>query len=311
MTDVIAVDDAREPEVVRDTINTWASNNTSRRITEIIAWDLDPLTHLLLSNAVFFKGSWARQFDPARTAPMAFHTSRGATIEVEMMHQLGEFGIGYTQDADILVLHYVGGRLSMVIVLPFETLGLATLERQMTGTDLGEWAEETWTNAADMYLPRFTLESAFDLIEHDDLIALGMTDAVSARLADFSGVARPRKWLYPVHFVHKAFVDVNEEGTEAAAVTVAGCFPAGTPVRTAGGHVPIETLEPGRDVIGLDFADGSLTTSAVVACYSYEFSGEIVAVETECGSLQATWNHPFLVAQGEGLAARRPTSGAR
>jgi len=303
--DVNPVDYRTEAEAVRKRINTWAEDNTNGRIKEIISWVLHPETHLLLANAIFFKGNWASQFDKANTTIMPFSVSRNETIDVDMMTQLGEFGYGYANQAEILVLPYEGGELSMIIVLPVETDGLEIIEQMMTADDLISWSEDVYTDAVYVYLPRFRIESAFDLVKHGDLQALGMTDALSASLADFSGVGSPRNWLYIARFVHKAFVDVNEEGTEAAAVTVGGCFPAGTPVLTPDGPRPIESIGAGDAVYAFDLSGGRWITTAVIDRHSYQFAGDMITIRAGGQTVEATWNHPFLVVRGDDLGTRR------
>jgi len=304
-TEVNPVDYRREGEAVREEINRWGEDHTNGRIREIINWDLHPETHLLISNAIFFKGNWASRFDEAETETAPFYRSDGSSVDVEMMHQLGEFALIWESDAQILVLPYEGEDLSMVIVLPNEIDGLEAIEQTVTGDDLVAWADPGYTEPVHVYLPRFRVESAFDLVKHGDLAALGMTDAVDVNRADFSGVANPRNWLYIVVFVHKAFVDVNEEGTEAAAVTVGGCFPAGTVVQTPDGGKPIETVADGDRVYAYDLSAGRWVTTAAVAVHSYDFAGEMITVEVGGESIQATWNHPFLVVRGDALDGRR------
>jgi len=156
-----------------------------------------------------------------------------------------------------------------------------------------------------VYLPRFRITSAFDLIEDESLKALGMTRALDQRRAEFPGIAEPANWFSIQRFVHKAFVEVNEEGTEAAAVTVGGCFPAGTPVPTPQGLVPIESIEAGTRVYAFDLSKGQWVTTPVAERRPWPFSGQMVTIQVGGEAIEATWNHPFLVVRGADLEARR------
>ncbi|MCK4515728.1 MAG: serpin family protein, partial [Spirochaetaceae bacterium] len=217
-SELVPVDYRREASAARESINEWGAEHTNNRIKEIITWDLPPDTYLLLANAIFFKGNWASQFDKARTTEEPFYRSNGGTVSVPMMNQLGEFGHGYVDSVELLELAYEGGDLSMLIVLPLDTDGLDEVEQSMTGDDVIAWSESLYPEPVEVYLPRFTIMSDFDLVEHGDLASLGMTNALHPDLADFSGmISNP--YFYIRVFVQKSFVDVNEEGTEAAAAT--------------------------------------------------------------------------------------------
>jgi len=262
LAEIYQVDYRTEAEAVRKQINAWAEEKTNGRIEEIVNWELDMETHLLLANAIFFKGDWIRQFDEAKTRSMPFHRLDDDTIEVPMMFQLGRFRFGWTDSAQILQLPYQGGDLSMTIVLPEDPQGLPSLEERMTSANIASWQEELSKQDVYVYLPRFKMTSEFDLIKDGSLRHLGIVRALDPSKAEFPGIGPYANWLSIQIFVHKAFAEVNKQGTEAAAVTVGGCFPAGTPVPTPKGLVPIEAIE-------------------------------------------ATWNHPFLVARGADLEARR------
>jgi serpin B len=262
LAEINHVDYRLAPAAVRDRINSWAEEKTNKRIKEIVNWDLHPETHLLLANAIYFKGNWIWRFDESKTESMPFHRLDNRTANVPMMKQLGNFPFAWTDSAQILKLPDQGDDLSMTIVLPQDPQGLPTLEQRMTPADIAIWERELSREEIYVYLPRFRMTSAFDLIGDGSLKALGITRALDRYRAEFPGIGEPANWFSIQIFVHKAFVEVNEQGTEAAAVTVGGCFPAGTPVPTPNGPVPIETIE-------------------------------------------ATWNHPFLVVRGADLQSSR------
>ena len=305
LAEVFPVDYRTEADAVRNRINAWAEEKTNGTIEEIVYWNLHPETHLLLANAIYFKGDWIRRFDQAKTESMPFHRGDNETVEVPMMMQLGRFPIAWSDSAQILQLPYQGGDLSMTIVLPREPDGLHSIEEQMTPTDVIYWQEELSEEDILVHLPRFRITSDFDLVRDESLRAMGMTRALDSRRAEFPGIAEPANWFSIQIFVHKAFVEVNEEGTEAAAVTVGGCFPAGTPVLTPKGLVPIETIESGAAVYAFDLAKGEWVSTRVAECRTWPFSGQMVSIQVGVDTVEATWNHPFLVVRGKDLETRR------
>lgn len=208
-----------KPESARAAINAWVEQKTEQKIKELIPEGiLNELTRLVLTNAIYFKGDWASQFDEIFTEPAPFYFAEGESITVPMMHQKGQFGYGHAPGVQILELPYLGGDLSMVILLPDKVDGLAQLEQQLTAENLVRW---TWLvsnneGEVELSLPRFKLSCAFKL--NQMLKSMGMVDAFSDEAADFSGIDGT-KYLYISAVLHKAFVAINEEGTEAAAAT--------------------------------------------------------------------------------------------
>jgi len=305
VAEVYQVDYRTEAEAVRERINSWGEEKTNGRIQDILKEPLHPETHLLLANAIFFKGNWAGQFDEAKTQSMPFHRLDNETVEVPMMFQLGRFPFAWTESAQILQMPYEGGDLSITIVLPEDPQGLPALEKRMTAADIASWQEELFEEDVYVHLPRFKMTSEFDLVKDGSLRNLGIVRALDMYKAEFPGIGPYGNWLSIQIFVHKAFVEVNEQGTEAAAVTVAGCFPADTPVPTPSGLVPIEAIEPGTAVYAFDLAKGEWVTTRVAQRRSWPFSGELVSIRVVGDTIEATWNHPFLVVRGADLEARR------
>jgi serpin B len=209
--------DYGDPEAARGQINAWAEAQTQGKIKDLIPLDtLDVLTRLVLTNAIYFKGNWASQFDPARTEDAPFTVQPGEQVAVPMMAQHLECGHTETEDAQIVELPYVGRALSMVILLPKQVDGLAALEARLTPAALAQWTTRLWETEVQVFLPRFKVEAAFRL--DDALRALGMTDAFDDVRANFAGMDGIAKLVISA-VLHKAFVEVNEEGTEAAAAT--------------------------------------------------------------------------------------------
>jgi serine protease inhibitor len=211
------VDFRQQTEAARQEINNWVTEQTQGKIKDLIpAGVLNELTRLVLTNAIYFKGKWAAQFEKEATKNLPFHISADAKIDVPMMHQKHEFKYGAVDNLQIIELPYVGQHLSMFVLLPKEVDGLQSLEDQLTQVNLEKWTSTVREQEVDVYLPKFTTTSEFSL--KNVLQAMGMTAAFDSQQADFSGL-NGKNDLYLSAVVHKAFVDVNEEGTEAAAAT--------------------------------------------------------------------------------------------
>jgi serpin B len=210
------VDFVRATEAARQTINRWVEEQTAGKIRDLLQRGvLDTATVLVLTNAIYFKGDWVLQFDKKETLTNPFMRLDGSDVQTPMMRQTAEFRYADTGDLQVLELPYVGDKLSMVILLPREMKGLPRLERSLTVENLAKWMSGLRKQKVIVDIPKFKLTSQFRLDE--TLQAMGMTDAFS-RAADFSGM-NGKKGLFIGAVVHKAFVDVNEEGTEAAAAT--------------------------------------------------------------------------------------------
>ena len=214
---ITAVDYVHDTEGARQTINAWVEKKTETKIRDLIPKGiLDRLTRLVLTNAIYFKGDWAAQFDPDKTRRDDFWSPQKQT-KVPMMTCKGEYRYKETSELQILELPYAGDKLSMLVLLPREKDGLPNLERQLTPDFLSKATKNMWEEQVTVHLPKFKIEAAFTL--NDPLISLGMSDAFDMDKADFSGMDGLKKWLYISYVLHKAFIDVNEEGTEAAAAT--------------------------------------------------------------------------------------------
>ncbi len=210
------VDFQRQTEAARQTINQWVEDKTNERIEDLLKPGvLSPDTRLVLTNAIYFKGDWASQFDKDATRDRPFTRVGGDKIDVPMMYQKGEFRYGGNNVCQILELPYEGDDLSMLVILPRTAEGLADLEKGLSPEWLDRWAQPMRKQEVHVYLPRFEITAEFSL--KDVLIAMGMRDAFSED-ADFSGMTG-RRDLFISAVEHKAFVEVTEEGTEAAAAT--------------------------------------------------------------------------------------------
>ena len=210
------VDFVHDTEAARLTINRWVEDKTENKIVDLIGPGvLDPLTRLVLTNAIYFKGQWEKQFRPEQTAEAPFCLSTGKQVIVPFMHQVETFRYAETASAQVLELPYSGNELAMTILLPKPDSSLAELEAAIRTDGIRPILEALSPTKVDVSIPRFKFEAELSLGEY--LQQLGMTDAFSDNLADFSGISDT--FLYITHVLHKAFIEVNEEGTEAAAAT--------------------------------------------------------------------------------------------
>jgi serpin B len=215
-------------EVARHTINAWIESKTGEKIRDLIPPGvLNDLTRLVLVNAIYFKGDWEHQFDPSLTTDLPFWLSPKEKVEVPMMAQTEELLYAEPRGLQVLALPYVGWELSMVVLLPSSKRGLKQLERSLTATKLSKWTDDLEPREVRVFLPRFLLRYGCELSAA--LKALGMTDAFDGDVADFSGMDGRERWLFLSAAIHQAFIDVKEEGTEAAAATGMVFLAAGLP----------------------------------------------------------------------------------
>lgn len=211
------LDFAKEPEQCRQTINQWVATQTNDRIKDLLPpGSIVPLTRMVLTNAIYFKGTWATPFDKNLTKPIDFFLDGGEKIKTEMMYRAGSLRYADTAKAQVLELPYQGDRLSMVIVLPKKKDGLNEVETSLNHESLGSAFSTLRTSKVHVTLPK--IKTTYSVSLSQTLPTMGMKDAFNARMADFSGMDGTRE-LSISEVVHKAFCEVNEEGTEAAAAT--------------------------------------------------------------------------------------------
>jgi serpin B len=219
-----------QTEEARQIINGWVEEQTEAKITDLIpAGVLTANTKLVLTNAVYFHGIWSDPFQKDRTKDEDFQLTATDKIKVPLMHRWDEFRYAAVDELQILELPYGDGSLSMVVLLPKEIDGLAKLEAKLSFENLNRWLESLrHEDEVKVYLPKFKTTSQFEMAE--TLKAMGMKSAFDADAADFSGMTGGRD-LFISQVIHKAFVDVNEEGTEAAAATGVVMAPTAARIR--------------------------------------------------------------------------------
>ena len=214
------VDFEKDPPAAARLINAWVEKQTRKRIKNLVPESaLDRLTRLVLVNAIYLKAQWAQAFDPALTKPGTFHLAGGKTTEVPMMSRTGRMGSLRGKGFTAVSLPYLGGDLELAVILP--DAGLPPLEASLKPEDLSSLCEMP-SSEVSLSMPKFRVEPPL-LKLGDVLAALGMPSAFDKPRgsADFSGIAprKPDDYLYISEVFHKAFVEVDEKGTEAAAAT--------------------------------------------------------------------------------------------
>lgn len=206
-----------ETEKARFAINTWVEKKTNEKIKDLISpGALDAMTGLVLANAIYFKGKWATPFDSSVTKITPFYGMSNDSVLVPMMHKAGhEFGYMENSLVQCLEMPYAGNNLSMVVILPKNRNELNKLEKAFTEEIFNTWMKSLVKEKVSVFFPRCKALKSFSLTK--ELSSLGMPDAFGGA-ADFSGMTGAKD-LCISDVIHKAFIDVNEEGTEAAAAT--------------------------------------------------------------------------------------------
>ncbi|MHA1147939.1 MAG: serpin family protein [Promethearchaeota archaeon] len=220
-----------------DKINAWVSKNTEQKIKGIITPNsFDPNIRLILLNAIYFNGKWANPFKKDLTKDAPFFLEDGSSIQIPMMHQKETFSYYENEELQILEIPYKNTLLfgtnmyySMIIILPRDKKGLEEIEKTLTLESISKQLEQFQQEEVKVYIPKFKIETKYELKK--DLREMGMTESFTSN-ANFSGIVDTSKSEPPFigEIIHKAFVDVNEEGTEAAAVTMITALPKGMPI---------------------------------------------------------------------------------
>jgi serpin B len=211
------VDFMNQPEPARLAINQWVEDETEERIKDLLApGTITADTRLVLTNAIYFYGAWMMQFEESATQDAPFTLLDGSQVTASMMNQSDRFLYTEGEGFQAMQMHYEGGGASMTVILPEE----GSFESVAASLDSARFEEITGAmqgQQLDVYIPRFEYEAEFNLSQA--LVDLGMTDAFNPMIADFSAIAGPDQPLFISKVIHKAFVKVDEQGTEAAAAT--------------------------------------------------------------------------------------------
>lgn len=237
------VDFVSEPEKSRQTINIFIAEQTRDKIKDLIAPGMiDPLTRLILTNAIYFKGTWEWEFDKKKTRDLPFFITENNEVQVPMMYMdpdKARFNYSLTDELQILELPYKGGDISMLVLLPRQgkeydymtgeptTYNYTLEDIELSSENLNEYKSQMRDTKMDaIYFPKFEFDTKYDL--NKNLIDLGMPNAFNPSLADFSGMTGIRD-LYIAFVIHQAYVKVDEKGTEAAAATAVGMSMSAAP----------------------------------------------------------------------------------
>jgi len=219
---VTNLDFAKETEASRVIINEWVEEQTNNKIKDLIPPGiLSPMTRMVLTNAIYFKGNWLTQFDPEDTSDQQFRVSSSKTVTASMMRLTDDelkFKYSKTDDLQVLELPYKGEELSMLILLPVED-DISAAENALDLGTLDQLRSDLQESIVHIYLPKFKFETKYMMSE--TLQQMGMPTAFDPYTADLTGMfdATTANNLYISEVIHQAFVEVNEEGTEAAAAT--------------------------------------------------------------------------------------------
>lgn len=198
-------------------INRWTSEKTQGKIKDVLAPDsTDELTRMVITNAIYFKGKWGNQFNPGNTSDKLFWLDKDKSVTVPMMKSPADmFDYYETKDLQAIKMYYVGGDISMIVLLPKDKNGLGSLEDSLNMQKLDFIRDMMTREPLTIQIPKFEFETEYKLV--DSLENLGIHDAFDKNNADFQGMTDEQVYLDQA--IHKAFVNVNEEGTEAAAIT--------------------------------------------------------------------------------------------
>ena len=210
-----SVDFAGNTEGARVEINAWVEDHTAKMIRDLIPQGvLDTDTPLVLTNAIYFKGTWASKFTVAATKDAPFNVSKIVKVQTPMMHQTGHFRFIKENGVAAIELPYADDDLSMIAILPDGDID--KMGESLSLDQIKQLCVDMFSQEVDVILPRFKMEAGYGL--GGMLSEMGMPDAFSEKLADFSGMTgRPNLFISKV--IHKARIEVNEEGSEAAAAT--------------------------------------------------------------------------------------------
>jgi serpin B len=204
-------------ETARKTINRDVASATEDKIRDLLKEEhLTAATRLVLTNIVYFKGQWETKFEPKATREHPFHVTADRAVKVDLMVRTAPFAYLDGDTFQLVELPYTGKDLSLLVLLPRAADGLPTLEQALTPEKLTEWCGKMRSTSITMFLPKFKVTGAFELKEV--LSSMGMSTAFDSKKADFSGMDGTRT-LFIQNVIHKVYVDVNEDGTEAAGAT--------------------------------------------------------------------------------------------
>lgn len=213
---ITPLDFAGQPEDSRLVINAWVEDETNDKIKDLLAeGSIDEKTRLIITNAVYFNGTWLQEFEEAGTRKRPFYLSNGQEKKVDTMYAIGTYNYGKDKNAEILELPYKGDDISMYVILPLKN-NIDEFENDLTLAYYNELKGTLNSDEVKILLPKFMFEARAKL--NEPLQDMGINDAFDSDMADFSGISSS-DGLFISDVVHQAYIGVNEKGTEAAAAT--------------------------------------------------------------------------------------------
>ncbi len=231
--------DFNQTEAVKDTINNWVEENTNGRIKDILDY-VHPLAVMYLVNAIYFNGNWTYQFNEEDTKDEPFHLPGGGTKDCKMMEVKSRFKYFEDSAMQAIDIPYGNGNYSMTVILPQYGEDIEEFIAGLTKGQWDEWMNNFTEDSVNLFLPKLKLEYKTDSILKEVLKDMGMEIAFDQFRANFTGMADPSNiWIGRV--IHKAFLEIDEEGTEAAAATVVEMLESAVPVP---GHPTIFVNRP-------------------------------------------------------------------
>ncbi|PIS30093.1 hypothetical protein COT42_03685 [Candidatus Saganbacteria bacterium CG08_land_8_20_14_0_20_45_16] len=233
--EVSQVDFTKDKNAVCRQINDWIGQKTKGKITNVLTPDtINSLTRLILANAIYFKANWEDEFGKGLTRNEPFYLLTGDDVEVPIMHRTSYYKYFENDQLQVLELPYKNDELSMLVILPREKKGLSQIETIFNASSWVKWLSGLQSELVAVSLPKFKLTDSFELRE--PLADLGIKDVFSQSAANLTKMSNEREIFFSA-VIHKTYIDVDEEGTEATAVTVA--------MMVAGAHaMPGKPLEP-------------------------------------------------------------------
>lgn len=209
------VDFSGATEQTRELINEWIEHQTNYTIKDFFPPNsIDPLTRLVLTNAIYFKGIWLKQFDENETTEDIFWIDNDTTVKIQMMKVYDFFNYTETDDLQIIELPYKGKRICMLVLLPKRNI--EQIEDNLTINSLNSWVENLTEQRIEVYLPKINLSTEYSL--KGILESMGLYSIFCPGEADFSGIDGTKN-LFVDEAIHKAFIKIDEKGTEASAAT--------------------------------------------------------------------------------------------
>jgi len=223
------LDFMNHPELSRRTINSWVENKTNQKIKELLSPEhINNATRLVLTNAVYFMSKWALTFEKRATRDLPFTLINETSVNCSQMFQQAHLGYLETNDFQAISLPYKGHDMEMTLFLPKKIAGLQALENKLSTNNLNMWMDQFTPQEVRVTLPKFRFSYGDSM--RRSLTRMGMKSAFSAGKADFSGMTKTKD-LVISDVIHKAFVAVDEEGTEAAAATAVVMTEGASPSR--------------------------------------------------------------------------------